>query len=60
VLEHAGCDNAEILDHCRQPGEHVRGAGSWTCSWAAPSRRVCQPADSQPGSPSRCQTGRSC
>jgi hypothetical protein len=25
VLEAAGCDNAEILNHCRQPGEHVRG-----------------------------------
>lgn len=25
ALEDAGCDNAEILDHCRQPGEHVRG-----------------------------------
>jgi len=25
ALEEAGCDNAEILNHCRQPGEHVRG-----------------------------------
>jgi hypothetical protein len=25
ALEEAGCDNAEILGHCRQPGEHVRG-----------------------------------
>ena len=25
ALEDAGCDNREILDHCRQPGEHVRG-----------------------------------
>jgi hypothetical protein len=25
ALEDAGCDNADILDHCRQPGEHVRG-----------------------------------
>jgi hypothetical protein len=25
ALEEAGCDNADILDHCRQPGEHVRG-----------------------------------
>ena len=25
ALEDAGCDNAEILNHCRQPGEHVRG-----------------------------------
>lgn len=25
ALEEAGCDNAEILTHCRQPGEHVRG-----------------------------------
>jgi hypothetical protein len=25
ALEDAGCDNADILNHCRQPGEHVRG-----------------------------------
>jgi hypothetical protein len=25
ALQDAGCDNDEILDHCRQPGEHVRG-----------------------------------
>ena len=25
ALEDAGCDNADILDHCRQPGQHVRG-----------------------------------
>ncbi len=25
ALEDAGCDNLEILDHCRQQGEHVRG-----------------------------------
>jgi hypothetical protein len=25
ALEEAGCDNAELLNHCRQPGEHVRG-----------------------------------
>jgi hypothetical protein len=25
ALEEAGCDNAEILNHCRQPGVHVRG-----------------------------------
>jgi hypothetical protein len=25
ALEEAGCDNAEALAHCRQPGEHVRG-----------------------------------
>jgi hypothetical protein len=25
ALEEAGCDNATILTHCRQPGEHVRG-----------------------------------
>ncbi|HXG12005.1 MAG TPA: hypothetical protein VNK04_19785 [Gemmataceae bacterium] len=25
ALEEAGCDNAAILSHCRQPGEHVRG-----------------------------------
>jgi hypothetical protein len=25
ALEEAGCDNDELLRHCRQPGEHVRG-----------------------------------
>jgi hypothetical protein len=25
ALEDAGCDNAEVLNHCRQPGEHVKG-----------------------------------
>jgi hypothetical protein len=25
ALEEAGCTDAEILSHCRQPGEHVRG-----------------------------------
>jgi len=25
ALEDAGCTTPEILDHCRQPGEHVRG-----------------------------------
>lgn len=25
ALEDAGCDHADILTHCRQPGEHVRG-----------------------------------
>lgn len=24
-LDEAGCQDAEILDHCRQPGPHVRG-----------------------------------
>jgi hypothetical protein len=25
ALQDAGCDRADILSHCRQPGEHVRG-----------------------------------
>lgn len=25
ALEEAGCTNADVLTHCRQPGEHVRG-----------------------------------
>jgi len=25
ALEEAGCDNADILNHCRQTGKHVRG-----------------------------------
>jgi hypothetical protein len=24
-LEEAGCTDAEILEHCRGPGEHARG-----------------------------------
>jgi hypothetical protein len=25
ALEEGGCTNAEMLNHCRQPGIHVRG-----------------------------------
>jgi hypothetical protein len=25
ALEEAGCTDADLLGHCRQPGEHVRG-----------------------------------
>jgi len=25
ALEEAGCLNGDLLNHCRQPGEHVRG-----------------------------------
>jgi hypothetical protein len=25
ALEDAGCDAADLLRHCREPGEHVRG-----------------------------------
>ena len=25
ALEEAGCENSDILTHCREPGEHVRG-----------------------------------
>jgi hypothetical protein len=25
ALEEAGCHDPEILNHCRQPGNHVRG-----------------------------------
>jgi hypothetical protein len=25
ALEDAGCDNADLIGHCRRPGEHVRG-----------------------------------
>ncbi|AMV27276.1 hypothetical protein VT84_22935 [Gemmata sp. SH-PL17] len=24
ALQDAGCDNEDIMNHCRQPGEHVR------------------------------------
>ena len=29
ALQDAGCDNPDILDHCRGPGPHVRGC--WVC-----------------------------
>ena len=29
ALQDAGCDNEEILNHCRGPGPHVRGC--WVC-----------------------------
>ena len=32
ALEDAGCTDRAILDHCRQPGEHVRGC--WIWCWA--------------------------
>jgi hypothetical protein len=25
ALEEAGCNNEDLLGHCRQPGQHVRG-----------------------------------
>jgi hypothetical protein len=25
ALEEAGCENEEILNHCRRPSEHLRG-----------------------------------
>jgi hypothetical protein len=25
ALEEAGCTDADILNHCRHPGEHMRG-----------------------------------
>jgi hypothetical protein len=31
ALEDAGCTNADLLSHCRQPGEHVRGC--WPVDW---------------------------
>jgi hypothetical protein len=31
ALQDAGCDSAEILDHCRGPGPHVRGC--WVVDW---------------------------
>ncbi len=36
ALEEAGCENEEILWHCREPGEHVTAAGWWMQSWANP------------------------
>ena len=35
ALQDAGCDNADILNHCRDTTvPHVRAAGSWTRCWA--------------------------
>jgi hypothetical protein len=31
ALEDAGCDNAELLNHCRHPGAHVRGCWALDC-----------------------------
>jgi hypothetical protein len=31
ALEDAGCTNAEIMNHCRQPGVHVRGCWVVDC-----------------------------
>jgi hypothetical protein len=31
ALEEAGCDDADILDHCRGTAEHVRGC--WVVDW---------------------------
>jgi hypothetical protein len=39
ALEEAGCTNPDMLNHCRQPGEHVRGCrcirdcGTATIAW---------------------------
>jgi hypothetical protein len=38
ALEDAGCDNADILNHCREPGEHVRGCWVSICCWRRSSR----------------------
>lgn len=37
ALEEAGCDSADILNHCRQPGEH-EAAGSLTRFWGRSKR----------------------
>ncbi|MBM3980916.1 MAG: hypothetical protein FJ304_11635 [Planctomycetes bacterium] len=29
ALQDAGCDNDDVLNHCREPGDHVRGC--WVC-----------------------------
>ncbi|MBA4189509.1 MAG: hypothetical protein C0467_16090 [Planctomycetaceae bacterium] len=29
ALEDAGCENEDVLSHCRGPGQHVRGC--WVC-----------------------------
>ena len=34
ALQDAGCDNDDILNHCRDPKQvHVRGAGWWIWCW---------------------------
>ncbi len=31
ALQDAGCDSTDVLNHCRQPGVHVRGC--WVVDW---------------------------
>ncbi len=38
ALEEVGCTDTEILNHCRQPSEHVRGC--WVLDLCLASREV--------------------
>jgi hypothetical protein len=49
ALEEAGCDNAEVLEHCRQAGEHARGC--WLVDLllgVSPGNEISSPAPSRP------------
>jgi hypothetical protein len=39
ALQDAGCDNEDILNHCRQPGEHT--GGCWVVDLLLASREHC-------------------
>jgi hypothetical protein len=43
ALEDAGCDNADILNHCRQAGEHVHGC--WVVDLIVAKERSLLPAE---------------
>jgi hypothetical protein len=43
ALEDAGCASADLLDHLRGEGPHVRGAGRSTPSWASSEQGTAGP-----------------
>ena len=49
ALEEAGCTNADVLLHCRRPGEHVRGC--WVVDLVL--GEGVRPSESQPYSDGR-------
>jgi len=51
ALQDAGCDNDDVLNHCRQPGEHVRGCWVVDWCWASRSSFVCECVLNAPTTP---------